>query len=189
MSGKIILLIGGSGSGKSSLIKRLRQEYERVRFIPSVTTRPKRPTEHDGESYHFVDVKTFQQLIQENGFIEYAHVHRAWYGTPRKAYEEILATDGIVIKDIDPKGATAFKTLFADHVITIFVSVPPDLMKERLLMRGDTPEFEARLVDYADAWKERDHYDYMIENIDFEQAYADLLSIISAYIPGQPSES
>ncbi|WP_214851073.1 GTPase [Exiguobacterium sp. s193] len=187
MSGKIILLIGGSGSGKSSLIKRLRNEYEHVRFIPSVTTRPKRPTEQDGESYHFVDVKTFQQLIQDAGFIEYAHVHRAWYGTPRQAYEDVVATNGIVIKDIDPKGAAAFKELFEDRVITIFVSVPPDLMKERLLMRGDTPEFEARLVDYSEAWKDRDHYDYMIENIDFEQAYAELLEIISEYIPGQPS--
>ena len=50
-------------------------------------------------------------------------------------------------------------------------------------MRGDTPEFEARLVDYEEAWKERDHYDYMIENIDFETAYADLLEIIAGYIP------
>lgn len=183
MSGKIILLIGGSGSGKSSLIKRLRTEYAHVRFIPSVTTRPKRPTEIDGASYHFVDVKTFQQLIQDDGFIEYAHVHRAWYGTPRQAYVDVLEQDQIVIKDIDPKGAANFKRLFGDQVITIFVSVPPDLMKERLLMRGDTPEFEARLVDYEEAWKDRDHYDYMIENVDFETAYADLLEIIAGYIP------
>jgi len=178
MRGKIILLIGGSGSGKSTLIKRLREEYTQVAFIPSMTTRRKRPTEIDGESYHFIGIDRFQRLIQEGRFIEYAYVHRAWYGTPRSGYERIIESGGIVIKDIDPKGAEAFKRLFQDDVITIFIAVPPEVMKERLLVRGDTPELEERMEDYEHAWAEKDHYDHMIENIDFERAYRQLTELL-----------
>ena len=155
--GNLFVVAAPSGAGKSSLVKALMEVDARVRPSVSHTTRAPRGQEKHGREYFFVSNDEFDQMVQADAFLEWAHVHGQRYGTSRKAIEERIAEGADVVLEIDFQGALQIKRLFANAVL-IFV-LPPSWQ-----------ELESRLHNR----------DYVIINELFERALFDLKAVVHA---------
>jgi guanylate kinase len=176
----IYVVAAPSGGGKSSLVRALLERDDRVSLSVSHTTRAPRPGEADGVHYHFVAKETFLQMIAQNAFLEHAQILDNHYGTGRKTVEQKLAAGHDVLLDIDWQGARQIRENFP-ACCTIFI-LPPSLeaLRNRLTRRGqDSDEIIERRMEAAPAeiahWTE---FDFLIINDDFDQALADLQSIV-----------
>ncbi|MEL6956822.1 MAG: guanylate kinase [Pseudomonadota bacterium] len=179
--GLMLVISSPSGAGKTSLSRALMKEFEDVELSVSATTRDPRPNETDGIDYHFKTRDGFEAMIQNNEFLEWAHVFDKYYGTPR-AHTEAKLDDGLdLIFDVDWQGADALHDQMPNDVVSVFV-LPPSIeaLRERLSQRkGSTPENVDRRM--ADAEKEIRHwrrYNYCIVNDDFDEAYGVLRRIL-----------
>ena len=180
----ILLIISSpSGAGKTTLTRRLLQEFAEFRFSVSHTTRLPRANEVDGQDYHFVDEKTFRDIMAENGFAEWAEVHGNLYGT--SVAEIDLARAGGksgVLFDVDYQGARQIKEKFP-HAIGVFILPPSmDELRRRLDGRG-SDDAESRQRRFDKAREEIGHYpffDYMIVNDELQRALSELRGIVLA---------
>lgn len=180
----ILLIISSpSGAGKTTLTRRLLQEFSEFRFSVSHTTRLPRANEVDGQDYHFVDEKTFRDIMAENGFAEWAEVHGNLYGT--SVAEIDLARAGGksgVLFDVDYQGARQIKEKFP-HAIGVFILPPSmDELRRRLDGRG-SDDAESRQRRFDKAREEIGHYpffDYMIVNDELQRALTELRGIVLA---------
>lgn len=174
--GQLYVISAPSGAGKTSLIKALRLRMPELGLSVSHTTRPMRPGEQDGIHYHFVDVATFEAMIAEGAFVEYARVFGNYYGTSREAIARVLTAGLDLILEIDWQGAQQVRAQFPD-VISIFV-LPPSraALRERLFGRGqdDAEVIARRLAEATLEMQQHRHYDYLIINEDFETALEQL---------------
>ena len=170
-----------SGAGKTSLVKALLEKRaEPVTVCVSHSTRAIRPGEVDGEAYHFVSPERFNQMVDDNEFLEYARVFDNFYGTARSSVEKLLASGKHVILEIDWQGARQVKAKLPETV-SIYI-LPPSRaeLEQRLRARGTDDEsvIERRM---RDADREMSHYhdaEYLVINDRFEQALFDLQAII-----------
>lgn len=177
--GRLIVVSGPSGVGKSTLIVKLLGELTQLHFSVSYTTRQKRRHEVEGRDYHFTDPATFERMITEGGFLEWEKVHGYYYGTP---VTEVLAplSAGIdVILDIDVKGALKVRQK-CECAALIFIEPPsvPELMK-RLSSRGET-EIAKRLARVEEEMSQRPSFTYLIRNDNLNSAYERFRETIAA---------
>ena len=180
----ILLIISSpSGAGKTTLTRRLLQEFPEFRFSVSHTTRKPRANEVDGQDYHFVTEQAFRKIIDENGFAEWAKVHGNLYGT---SVAEInlarMSGKSGVLFDVDYQGARQIKEKFPD-AIGVFI-LPPSMkeLRRRLDGRG-SDDADSRSRRFQKAREEIGHYpffDYMIVNDDLQRALAELRGIVLA---------
>ena len=184
VQGTLYIVSAPSGAGKSSLIQALlkTQPLYDTQVSISHTTRAMRPGEKHGEHYFFVSKEEFRELIEHDDFLEHAEVFGNYYGTSRKAIEQVLSTGVDVFLDIDWQGAKQIRERMP-HARSIFVLPPSkDELDRRLRGRGqDSEEVIAKRM--AQAVAEITHYveyDYLIVNDDFDLALLDLKTIIRA---------
>jgi guanylate kinase len=181
--GTVFVVSAPSGSGKSTLVKRLLAEVPGVQFSISFTTRAPKENEIDGVDYCFVSRETFQQMIREGQFFEYARVFDEYYGTARASIEKVLQEGQDVILDIDTEGAAQVKQRLP-QAVTVFIFPPSrEALRERLhSRRRDTEvEIEKRLRWAAEVEIHRyAGYDYLIINDQLEQALEVLKGIVWA---------
>ena len=180
--GKLFVISGASGVGKSTVLKQVMEARKDLSFSVSATTRAPRPGEVDGQSYYFITKARFEEMIRENAFLEYdAHMDN-YYGTPNAQLEEKL-NKGNVILDIEPNGAFNVRKRRSDAVL-IFIAPPSvEELERRLRSRGDTPEEQIRLRLARVQWEveQSRQYDYTVIN-DQVQACADkILTIIAKH--------
>ncbi len=170
-----------SGAGKTSLVKALldRRPVE-VTVAVSHTTRPMRPGEEDGRDYHFVDIETFEAMVEAGEFLEYARVFDNYYGTSRKAVESLLEQGRHVILEIDWQGARQVREQLPETVAVFILPPSREELQRRLSGRGtDDPEVIARRM--ADADREMSHFrdaEYLVINDVFDDALFDLECIV-----------
>jgi guanylate kinase len=182
MSGALYIVSSPSGGGKTSLVKALLESEPEVRLSVSYTTRPPRPGEVNGRSYHFVALAEFERMQQAGEFLESAVIYGNRYGTSQRWIERERAEGRDVLLEIDWQGALQVRRLMR-QVVSIFI-LPPSLevLESRLKGRAqDSAETIARRL--AAAREEISHvaeYDYVIINDDFNRAALDLRSIIRA---------
>ena len=169
-----------SGGGKTSLIKALLEKDEKISLSVSHTTRPPRPGEVDGVHYHFVDERAFQELLEQNAFLEHARVFDHLYGTGREAVLRQLKMGNDVILDIDWQGARQIRASLPT-CSTIFITPPSlELLRQRLTRRGQDSAVTIRRR-MRDAQAEISHwgeFDFVIINDEFDHALSDLHSVI-----------
>ncbi len=169
-----------SGGGKTSLIKALIENDHRVSLSVSYTTRAARPGEKNGVHYHFVDDPAFIGLIGKNAFLEHAEVYGHRYGTAREAVEIKLHAGFDVLLDIDWQGARQIRKTFP-FCCSIFI-LPPSLktLRNRLAWRGQDSEeaIDRRMREAREEISHWSEFDYLIINDNFDQALADLQSIV-----------
>jgi guanylate kinase len=181
-SGVLFVVSAPSGAGKTSLLRALIPGDPRLRLSVSHTTRAQRPGEVDGSHYHFVDRSRFEAMAAAGAFLEHAQVFDNLYGTAEQAVRDVLASDHDVVLEIDWQGARQVRARFADAV-SVFI-VPPSVaaLRARLSGRGqDSPEvIDRRMRDARSELSHFGEYDYLVVNDAFDQALADLRTIVGA---------
>ena len=182
MAGKLIVVSGASGVGKSTVMKKVMEQYDNLHFSVSATTRPIRPGEVDGESYFFMDREGFQNLIEQDALLEYAEYVGNFYGTPEKPLNEALAKGHDILLDIEVQGGLNVKKRREDAVLIFMVAPSFAELQRRLLNRGDT---DAALCKKRLEWarweyQQASQYDYIVVNDNVEQAAKEIVSIITA---------
>jgi guanylate kinase len=179
--GLFFVISAPAGTGKTTLVRMLQEEFSCVVESISYTTRHPRPNETNGRDYHFITVEEFEQKIQEGEFLEYAKVFDNYYGTSRKFVESQEKKGKHVLLIIDTQGAMQLRGKI-DGVF-IFLS-PPNLDElHARLLRRKTESDEA--IAYRLSWAEREmeyapNYDYHIVNENLKVAYDVLRSILIA---------
>ncbi|MBN1680656.1 MAG: guanylate kinase [Anaerolineae bacterium] len=142
-TGILFILVGPSGAGKNTLMKRVQQQVDNLPQLATVTTRSIREGEQQGREHDFVSHAEFQQLIAQNALVEWQQVHlNDLYGTPRKTIDEALNSHTDLIADIEFLGAEKVFQAYPHNVVLIFVTPSQlDTLAERITMRGNvTPE-------------------------------------------------
>ena len=177
--GTLYIISAPSGAGKTSLVKAMLEAMSDVVVSVSHTTRAKRDEEVEGREYHFIDEKTFDQMVANGDFLEYANVFGNKYGTSRQHLQEQLLQGRDVILEIDWQGARQIRQLMGDCK-SIFV-LPPTMQAlcDRLIGRGQDTEdtIELRMNEAASEMTHYAEFDYIVINDDFDTAIAELASI------------
>jgi guanylate kinase len=171
-----------SGAGKTTLCKKLLSEFQDLRFSTSHTTRQARSGEVDGEDYHFVDEITFDKMVKEDRFIEWAFVHGNRYGTARSELSGAASKGADLIFDIDFQGARQVKAKYPEAA-AVFV-LPPSIEELHRRLRERGTETDASLTRrFKAALEEIDHhqlFDYLITNDNLDAAYDALRAVLVA---------
>ena len=180
--GNLFVVAAPSGAGKSSLVKALMELDSRV--VPSVshTTRPPRGQELHGREYYFVSKETFDQMVIQGAFLEWAMVHGNRYGTSKMAIEQRMKQGADVVLEIDFQGAIQVKRIFPNAVLVFILPPSIEELRSRLERRAeDSPEvIEVRLVNAATEMAHAREFDFVIINEVFERALFDLKAIVHA---------
>ncbi|GMU62634.1 MAG: guanylate kinase [Myxococcaceae bacterium] len=181
--GLLLVLSAPSGAGKTTLARMIQKAFPQADFSISYTTRAPRGAERNGVDYHFVDEQTFNQMIDDGQFVEWAEVHGHFYGSSRAAVDKAFASRGIAVFDIDVQGGNAIKRKFPDAVLTFIL--PPSLeeLERRLRARGTDADDVIRrrlLAARNEVQKGSDTYDYLIINDRLDDAFRQLESIVIA---------
>ena len=181
-AGMMLVISAPSGTGKSTLIRRLTAEFQEFAFSVSCTTRAPRPGEVDGREYHFLTRGEFEARRETAFFAEWAEVHGNLYGTPRKATADLLNAGRDVIFDIDVQGARQLKASMGQGCYVFVFPPSREALERRLTGRGtDSAEVVARRLaaargEIADSqW-----FDHWIINEDLQLAYDRLRSVYLA---------
>ena len=180
--GTLYVIAAPSGGGKTRLVRALLQEDELIKVSISCTTRPPRPSDKEGVDYFFKSDATFQQMIDDNRFLEHAEVFGYRYGTSHEWVVQQLEQGIDIILEIDWQGARQVRQIFP-QVCTWFI-IPPSLsvLQQRLQARNEDSQ-EIIMQRMAQAKNEISHYyefDYLLVNDEFERLKQDALSIIRA---------
>ncbi|MGB3564167.1 MAG: guanylate kinase [Thermoanaerobaculia bacterium] len=182
--GELFIVSAPSGAGKSTLIRKAIEEglagHRGVTFSVSHTTRRPRAGEVDGKDYHFVDAETFQRMVAEEKFLEWAEVHNKLYGT---SFAEVLPRleQGIdVILEIDVQGAEQVLGRVPESFGVFILPPSPQVLSRRLHLRGldDDEEIARRLAVSHWEIKRYKQYQYVIINDDLDRASDHLTAII-----------
>lgn len=185
-TGQLIVLSGPSGVGKGTLKKRILEKIPQLTESLSTTTRAPRAGETDGVDYDFVDHATFQTMVANGDFVEYAAFADNWYGTPKKSIESALRQQKSILFEIDVQGALQIKTQFPKAYL-IFIA-PPSIaeLRARLEKRNTNSEddINRRLAIALSEMELTDQFDCIITNHLLGETEAELINCISQRLEG-----
>lgn len=181
--GTLFIISAPSGTGKTTILKKVIASMKQVVFSVSHTTRVPRAGERDGIDYFFTDQDTFVSMRAENAFLEWAEVHGNLYGTSSRAVQEAIEKGVDVILDIDVQGARQVKEKLKDRGKYVFIAPPSfEELARRLAIRSTETEavIAKRLQNAKEEMKSIGQYDYVIVNDTVDQAAEVLRAIIIA---------
>ncbi len=175
-AGLALVICAPSGTGKTTLVKRLVTECPRFAFSISSTTRLPRQGERNGVDYNFISREEFVALREHGHFAEWAEVHGNFYGTPLEATRELLRAGRDVLFDIDVQGAAQIKKSLPAAYFVFILPPSKEELERRLRGRGtDSRESVSRRLENAAGELSQAHwFDALVLNDDLELAYADL---------------
>lgn len=182
----LLVVVGPSGVGKSTLISRLRNEFpESFGYSVSHTTRGMRSGEVNGESYHFVSNENFHELVAKGEFLEHAIVHDTCYGTSEASVRKVLAEDRVCFMDLDIVGAQNLRKHPTLRSLIVFVLPPSfEILEDRLRKRGTETEakINKRISDGKEwvQWFEnhKDFFNFHCLNDNLDQCYSEFREAI-----------
>jgi guanylate kinase len=184
-SGKLIVLVAPSGAGKTSIAQKLLNEFPKLRFSTSATTRPPRNNEQDGVDYFFLSEKEFDNFIKNNQFLEWEQYSGYRYGSLRREVDHLLKKGYFPLFDIEVRGALNLKKMYDDDCASIFIKPPSvDELKRRLERRGseNKSSIEKRVKRAKKELAYANCFDYVIINQDFKTAYKEVRQIVASFI-------
>jgi guanylate kinase len=179
--GIVFVVSAPAGTGKTTLVRMLLDEFHNLTESVSFTTRPMRPNEVAGRDYNFITNAEFKKKMKEGDFLESAEVFGNHYGTSSHYVESQLEKGKHVILVIDTQGALQLKKKL--DAVFIFIS-PPSLeeLRARLYKRRSESD---EVIEHRLSWAEKEmalskKYDYHIINDQLKVAYEALRSILIA---------
>ena len=178
--GKLIVLAGPSGVGKGAIVARLLAALPDLELSISATTRQPRAREDEGRHYHFVERQTFDDMIDADGFLEWADIFGERYGTPREPVARALAEGRDVLVEIDVQGARQVKAA-EPEAFMVFITPPSlDELGRRLRTRGSETEqqISRRLAKARDELAAEPEFDVTVVNDDLETAAREVVEIV-----------
>jgi len=182
MPGILFVLVGPSGAGKNTLMKRVQAHFPDLNQLATMTTRAPREGEQHGREHWFVSQAEFQNLIDTNALVEWQRVHlNDLYGTPRQTIDDAIRDSRDLIADIEFLGASKIHEAYAAHTVLIFVTPSRlEILAERIVRRGniDAAALNDRLERARFEMTFAPHCDYVVLNDEIEPAVAQLRGII-----------
>ena len=181
--GLMLVLSSPSGAGKTTLARGLLMADDHIEMSVSLTTRPPRPGEIDGQDYHFVDAQAFGEMRNRGEMLEHAKVFDHYYATPRQPVDAALSAGRDVLFDIDWQGTQQLQASAGADLVKVFL-LPPSAaeLEKRLKARAqDSADVVARRMSKAS--NEISHYpeyDYVIVYEHAEDSLAQLCAILTA---------
>jgi len=180
----LIILSGPSGVGKDAVLTRMKESDYPLKYITTLTTRPRRPNEKDNLDYHFVSIERFQGMVENNELLEWANVYGNWYGVPKEAVKQALGKGQDIIVKVDIQGAATIRKILPQ---AIFIFLMPPSMEElalRLKQRHtESPsDLALRLKTAEEEMKQLPLFDYAVVNRwdEIDLAVSDIKAIITA---------
>ena len=181
--GILLVLSSPTAAGKSTIARSLLQDDPGFVSSVSVTTRPKRSSEIDGQHYRFIDRSEFNRLREGDALLEWAEVHGNLYGTPREPVERAMASGRDMLFDVDYQGADQMRLHVPTDMVSVFI-LPPSMkeLRTRLLRRAEDSEesMERRLRTARTELEQWHDYDYVVINDRLDEAYREVRAIIQA---------
>jgi len=180
--GLVFIISAPSGTGKTTLVRKVMEALPGLCFSVSYTTRSPRTGEKDGVDYHFVSQAVFQEMIEKDQFLEWAEVLGHYYGTARVDVCRLESEGMDLILDIDTQGAKKAKEKLPDAILIFLLPPSIETLRERLVGRGlDSSEtIQFRLAHAKKDIEEAHWYDHIIINMKIEEAVEALKTIINA---------
>ena len=179
--GKMIILSSPSGAGKTTLVKKISKQ-KNYKISISHTTREPRTNEIQGIDYNFISQKNFQELINENAFLEYANVFENLYGSTKDQVFKNLDMGNNVLFDIDWQGAQQIKNQTLNYSLISFFILPPsrEVLLQRLIERGETKDevIQMRMQQFDKDILHWTEYDYVVVNEDLEKCYNEIIGYL-----------
>ncbi len=181
-SGKLVVVTGPSGVGKSSILRRALPRTG-AKFSVSATTRPPREGETAGEDYHFVSREAFEDMIAHGEMLEYAEVHGELYGTPAQPVMESVGRGETIVLDVDIQGGLQVHKKKPDATFVLIVPPSDEELTRRLRGRGteSEPQVQRRLSaakQEVQTARESGFYRNVVVNDDLESATREVVSIL-----------
>ena len=178
----LIVISGPSGLGKGTIFSRLLASDPSLTFSVSATTRSPRNGETDGVDYFFITEDQYQELVQQDAFLEHATVHGHSYGTLKSQIVEKLEKGLNVVLDIDLQGAKQVMAQWPDCVSIFLLPPSYDKLRQRLYGRNTdaTEEIERRLKNAKGEIEQAGMYQYVVVNDDLQVALNQVTAIVTA---------
>ena len=182
--GSIIVISAPSGTGKTTIVRRILDDFSQVVFSVSATTRKKREHEVEGVDYFFISEAEFKKKIQNNEFVEWELFYDYYYGTFRSFIDSRINNGKSVILEVDVHGALEIKRIYPDAIL-IYIA-PPSLEELLIRLKKRQTENEEDLRKRIERAKmelsHKDKFDYFIVNNDLNTAYYEIKVLIGKII-------
>ncbi|MBQ3260733.1 MAG: guanylate kinase [Alistipes sp.] len=184
--GKLVIFSAPSGSGKTTIVRRLLSNFPQFEFSISATSRQPRGTEQHGVDYYFLTQEEFAEAVREERFVEWEEVYAGTcYGTLRSEMERIWAKGNVIVFDVDVLGGINLKKIFGEDACSIFVQ-PPSIEELERRLRGratDSEDVIAKRVAKAEfELSKAPEFDHVVVNDDLDTAVNETIEIINAFL-------
>lgn len=178
--GILFIVSAPSGTGKTTIVRRILKEFPKIVFSVSATTRKKRKNETDGIDYFFLTENEFKNKIAQNEFAEWEKFYDYYYGTFRKYIDDNLNEGRSVLLEIDVKGALKIKEIYPEAVLIYILPPSFNELVKRLTNRQteDKTDLQKRIERAELELRLKEKFDYFIKNVEIEQAVSDSKSLI-----------
>lgn len=180
----LIVLSGSSGAGKDAVLARLKESNYPLKYITTLTTRPRRAKERDNVDYHFVSTEKFQEMMTNNKLLEWANVYGNWYGVPKEAVKQALDQGHDTIVKVDIQGAATIKKILPQAILIFLVPPSMDELLTRLKQRHtESPsDLNLRLKTAEEEIKQLPLFDYIVVNKwdEIDLAVSEIKAIVTA---------
>jgi len=162
----LIILSGSSGAGKDAVLNKLKESGYPLKFITTVTTRPRRATEKNNVDYHFISIEKFQQMVEREELLERANVYGNWYGVPKPPVKQALDKGQDTIVKVDVQGAATIKKILPQAVFIFLLTLSREELAERLKQRKteSSLDLELRLKTAEEEINQLPLFDYIVLN-------------------------
>lgn len=182
--GKIIAVSAPSGTGKTTIVRRILKDIPELEFSVSATTRTKRNDEKEGIHYYFISENEFREKIEKKEFVEWEKFYDYYYGTYKKVVENAINKGKSIILEVDVKGALSLKNIYPDAVLIYIVPPSFDELVNRLKKRKteDKADLQKRIDRAKMELGLKDKFDHFIENTDLDKAISETEKLIRKII-------
>lgn len=178
----LLVLSAPSGTGKTTIARRIVDEIPEAAFSISCTTRKPRGQEENEVDYRFLSEQAFSAMLKDDAFAEWAEVHGNFYGTPRSEVDDALAKGRVVVFDIDVQGGEQLKARYPSAVTVLVLPPSYQELERRLRNRGtnEDHDIERRLLAAQSEIKRGKSYDYCVVNDVLDLAIDEVKAIVRA---------